>query len=878
MLVKALEERADAIWDRPALECEGVELTFGQAHERANRLARHLVARGVGPDSVVAVMLPRSTDLLVTLLAVLKAGGAYLALDAEYPHERLAFQVADAAPAVLVTSSHIDADRSELGVTRIVLDDPATVGTLAALPAGHLTNAERTAPPDPEDLAYVIYTSGSTGTPKGVQIPVRALHNLMEAMRERLPLGPGDRMLSVTTATFDMSVPELFFPYYTGACAVIATRATAQDPRELGDLIIRRKIGLAQATPTHWHMLATVSPQALSGLRIVIGGEAFSEKLAATLLDLGAEMIQGYAPTETTVWSTLHPVTVPEDAPVVGHPLRNTRLYVLDEDLEPVEPGTEGELFIAGAGVARGYLNRPELTAERFLPDPFHNGTGTADSAGQSGRDSTGTGASGRDNATENGGESGRPALMYRTGDLVRQRPDGAIQYIGRTDHQVKLHGFRVELGEIEATLERSEDVGQAVATVREDRPGDRRLVAYVTPAPGRVPDTAQLRTSVADTLPLYMVPSAVVAVEEFPLTPHAKIDRKALPAPVVEQTAMVETHLTQPELMLSRLFAEVLGVEQVGPRESFFDLGGSSVLAARLLARVRSEMDLDLSIRMLVETPTPAELSRRLTGEEPQDSFDVLLPLMTKGTARPLFCMRHLGGTAWCYGVLAQHFSLDYPIYGLQSHTFQEFDTPVDTIAAMAADYADRISGVQARGPYRLLGWSFGGVLAHAVATEFQKRGEEVEFLGIFNIDPHLTEKEDRDEQGLIELILRINGKDPADYQHPIRYEDVAEFAEAATNYAWRGRKSAAETFVETMLTDLGAWREHRPEKYSGTMHLFAADPSPVAEAASSQAWEPYVAGEIVRHELGCAHEEMLSSPHVLRQVAEIVSGHLTD
>ncbi|MEU5635075.1 amino acid adenylation domain-containing protein [Streptomyces rishiriensis] len=844
MLVKALEERADSVADLTALECEGVELTYREAHEQANRLARHLVAQGVGPDRVVAVMLPRSTDLLVALLAVLKAGGAYLALDPEHPAERVAFQVRDAAPVALLTSTRIQADRTDLGVPRVVLDDPATAATLAELPTGHLTDAERAAPPQPEDLAYVIYTSGSTGTPKGVEIPVRALHNLLEAMRERLAMEPGDRMLSVTTATFDMSVPELFLPYYTGARAVIAPRATGQDPQALGDLIVRGGIGTAQATPTHWHMLATVSPEALRGLRILIGGEALSEKLAAALLDLGAEVVQWYGPTETTVWSTVHPVTGPEDAAVIGKPLRNTRLYVLDEELAPVEAGAEGELFIAGAGVARGYLNRPELTAERFLPDRFGDGSG----------------------------------LMYRTGDVVRLRPDGDLEYVGRADHQVKLHGFRMELGEIEAVLERSEDVDQAAATVREDRPGDRRLVAYVTAAPGRVPDAKELRNFVADTLPLYMVPSAVVALEEFPLTPNGKLDRKALPAPVLAQSAMVETHLTQSELLLSRLFAEVLGVEQVGPRDSFFDLGGSSVLAARLLARVRSEMQSELSIRMLVESPTPAELSRRLTGEEPQDSFDVLLPLMTRGSARPLFCMRHLGGTAWCYGVLAQHFSLDYPLYGLQSHTFQEFDTPVDSVAAMAADYADRISGVQPKGPYRILGWSFGGILAHAVAAEFQKRGEEIEFLGVFNTNPHITDKEDRDEQGLIELILLINGKDLTAYERPLRYADIAEFADMATNYAWRGRKSAAETFVETMLTDLGAWKAHTPEKYSGAMHLFAADPSPVAEAASSEAWAPYVAGEIVRHELGCGHEEMLSSPRVLRQVAQIVTDHLRD
>ncbi|QKW24834.1 amino acid adenylation domain-containing protein [Streptomyces seoulensis] len=842
MLVQALEARADSVPDLTALECEGVELTYREAHERANRLARHLVARGAGPDSVFAVMLPRSTDLLVTLLAVLKAGAAYLALDPEHPAERVAFQIRDAAPVALLTSTRIDADRTDVGVPRIVLDDPATAATVAALPAGHLTDAERAAPPRPEDLAYIIYTSGSTGTPKGVEIPVRALHNLLEAMRERLSMGPGDRMLSVTTATFDMSVPELFLPYYTGARAVIAPRATGQDPQALGDLIRRREIGTAQATPTHWHMLATVSPAVLRGLRILIGGEALSEKLAATLLGLGAEVIQWYGPTETTVWSTVHPVTRPEDAAVIGTPLRDTRLYVLDEERAPVPPGADGELFIAGAGVARGYLNRPELTAERFLPD-------------RSGADG---------------------ALMYRTGDVVRRRADGALEYLGRADHQVKLHGFRVELGEVEAALERSGDVAQAAATVREDRPGDRRLVAYVTAAPGRTPDGGQLRDLVADTLPPYMVPTAVVALAEFPRTPNGKLDRKALPAPVVTRTAMVETHLTQSELLLGRLFAEVLGEEQVGPRDSFFDLGGSSVLAARLLARVRSEMGLELPIRTLVEFPTPAELSRRLTGEEPQDSFDVLLPLMTKGSARPLFCMRHLGGTAWCYGVLAQHFSLDYPIYGLQSHTFQELDTPVDTIAAMAADYADRISAVQPEGPYRILGWSFGGVLAHAVAAEFQKRGAEIEFLGVFNTNPHITEKEDRDEQGLIELILLINGKDLTAYERPLRYDDIAEFADMATNYAWHGRRSAAETFVRTMLTDLGAWKAHTPEKYSGTMHLFAAEPSPVADAAASEAWAPYVAGEIARHELGCGHEEMLSSPRVLRRVAEIVTAQL--
>jgi nonribosomal peptide synthetase DhbF len=320
------------------------------------------------------------------------------------------------------------------------------------------------------------------------------------------------------------------------------------------------------------------------------------------------------------------------------------------------------------------------------------------------------------------------------------------------------------------------------------------------------------------------------------------------------------------------------LGVPQVGPHDSFFDLGGSSVLAARLIKLVKSTMDLDLPIRLLVENPTVAALSRQLTGEEPQDSFDVLLPLIVRGTRRPLFCLRHLAGTAWSYGVLAQHFGPDYPIYGLQSHTFQELDTPLTSIPAIAADYVRLIRGVQPAGPYRILGWSFGGILAHAVAVELQAQGQEIEFLGVFNTNPLISDKEDRGEQELMELILMIHGQNPADYDRPLTYDDIAEYADMATNYAWRGRRSAAETFVDTMLTDLNAWRDHKPGTLRGALHLFVAEPNPVADSASAQAWAPYVAGEIIEHELACTHDELLSNPRILKQIASIVTDGLDD
>ncbi|MFC0431935.1 amino acid adenylation domain-containing protein [Kutzneria buriramensis] len=843
-LVKALEEQADSVPAEVALEFDGEELSYRQVHERANKLARHLVTYGVGPDRLVAVMLPRSADLLVTLLAVLKAGGAYLPLDAEHPAERTAFMLAEAQPVVLVTAAKTAASGAELGIPTIVLDAPETAETLSVYPVGHLDDGERNGTPLRESLAYVIYTSGSTGTPKGVEIPLRAMHNLLLAMQDRLSLGPGDRMLSVTTATFDMSVPELFLPFFTGARAVVAPMGTGQDPQQLANLIEQRAVSTAQATPTHWHMLATVSPDVVRGLRVLVGGEALSDKLAATLLGLGAEVIQWYGPTETTVWSTAHTVTRAEDAAVIGTALRNTRLHVLDANLAPVSVGVEGELFISGDGVARGYLNRPELTEERFLPDAF----GSPD------------------------------AKMYRTGDIVRVRADGTLEYVGRSDNQVKLHGFRVELGEVEATIELSENVARAVAAVREDRPGDRRLVAYVTAAPGREPNAHGILEFVAEKLPLYMVPTAVVVLPELPLTPNGKLDRRALPAPVLENAAMIHNHLTESELLLTCLFAEVLGVPQVGPHDSFFDLGGSSVLAARLIKLVRTAMDVDLPIRLLVEHPTVAALSRQLTGEEPQDSFDVLLPLIVRGDRRPLFCMRHLAGTAWSYGVLAQHFGPDYPIYGLQSHTFQELDTPLTSISAIAADYVRLIRGVQPEGPYRVLGWSFGGILAHAVAVELQEQGQEIEFLGVFNTNPLISVKEDRGEQELMALILMIHGVNPADYDRPLTYDDIAEFADMATNYAWQGRRSAAETFVDTMLTDLTAWKDHKPGTLRGALHLFVAEPNPVADSASAREWSPYVVGEIIEHELACTHDELLSNPRVLKEIVAVVTDNLDD
>ncbi|GAA2336145.1 amino acid adenylation domain-containing protein [Dactylosporangium salmoneum] len=527
-----------------ALMHAGTSLTYAELDERVERLAADLRGRGAAPGRTVAVCLPRTEQLLVTLLAVQRTGAAYLPLDPDFPADRLAFMLADAAPALLVDAGGVH----ERG------------------PGSPL-----------HDAAYVLYTSGSTGRPKGVVITRENLVNFLLAMREEVPLAPSDRLLAVTTVSFDISGLELYLPLLTGAAVVLAPKETVQDPRALADMVRRTGATVVQATPTLWRELveAPGGPAALSGLRVLVGGEALPPDLAAALRKHAASVTNLYGPTETTIWSTAHPLT--DDTVSVGAPIWNTRAYVLDAALRPVPDGFPGELYLGGAGVARGYLGRPGLTASRFVADPFAPGE-----------------------------------RMYRTGDLAARRPDGTFDVLGRVDHQVKLRGFRIELGEVEAVLAADPAVLRAVAIVREDRPGDRRLVAYAVPAPGVAVDAAALRHRAAEALPDYMVPAAVLVLDALPATPNGKLDRGALPAPDYAGGA-TEAARTPEEELLAGVFADVLGVGAVGPRDDFFALGGHSLLAARVVARVRAVFGADLALRDVFDAPTAAALAARV-------------------------------------------------------------------------------------------------------------------------------------------------------------------------------------------------------------------------------------------------------------------------
>ncbi len=562
-----IEEQVDRTPLAVAVICEGEELSYRELDRRANRLARRLRSLGVGPEARVAVCLERSAELVVALLAVLKAGGAYVPLDPEYPRERLAFMLADARPAALLSSEPLR-DRLPAQKAPVVwLDREAT--SLEAGSGGRLPGGDAGA----LQLAYVIYTSGSTGVPKGVQVPHRALVNFLLSLRDLLEIGPRDRLLAITSLSFDIAALELYLPLLAGATVEVVHRGIAMDGERLRERLKASRTTFLQATPSTWRMLVRADWRGAPDLTVLCGGEALPEGLARDLTARARAVWNLYGPTETTVWSSADRLFAPTPRVMIGRPIANTAIHLLDRHIKPVPVGVPGELYIGGDGVTRGYLRRPDLTAERFLPDPF---------------------------ATD------RPGLrLYRTGDLASRRPDGRVEFLGRVDHQVKLRGFRIEPGEIEAALAALAGVREAAVVVREDR-----LVAYIV----GTATLKKLRRSLRERLPDYMVPAAFVTLAALPLTPNGKVDRKALPAP--EWQGSTEGHVeprTPVEEILAGIWAELLGLERVGATDHFFDRGGHSLLATQMVPRLRAAFGIELPLRAIFEAPVLGSLAARI-------------------------------------------------------------------------------------------------------------------------------------------------------------------------------------------------------------------------------------------------------------------------
>jgi amino acid adenylation domain-containing protein len=550
-----------------------VTWTYAELNQRANALASYLQALGVGPEVLVAVCMERTVEMVVGLLAVLKAGGAYVPLDPAYPAERIAFILEETRAPVVLTQQSIGANLPSSDAQVVCLDDPNLPVEIQELEGVSFRSSSK--PPDPSHLAYVIYTSGSTGKPKGVEISHGAVVNFLNSMRAVPGMKAQDTLLSVTTLSFDIFGLEIWLPLTTGAKVVIVSEGIARDGRELAALMRRSEATVMQATPATWRMLLESGWEGQAGLKILCGGEAWPTHLADQLLPKCAELWNMYGPTETTIWSAVEAVEKGKPV-VIGHPIANTQFYVVDKHLQPVPVGVAGELLIGGDGLARGYWKRLELTAEKFIANPF-----SADSESR----------------------------LYRTGDLVRYRTDGTLEFLGRMDFQVKIRGLRVELGEIEEALRQHPAVHEAVVMAREDTPEDKRLVAYVVLAEKLVGTTAELRDFLKVKLPDYMVPAAWVVLPVLPLTPNGKLDRKGLPAPVADAYSHrgYEAPQGETETLLAGLWEEVLKLERVGRHDNFFELGGHSLLATQLISRIRAVLGVDVALRSLFETTTVA-------------------------------------------------------------------------------------------------------------------------------------------------------------------------------------------------------------------------------------------------------------------------------
>jgi amino acid adenylation domain-containing protein len=598
-----VEKTPDAI----AVVFEDQRLTYRELNTRANQLAHHLRKRGVQPETLVAVCMERSLEMVIGILGVVKVGGAYVPIDPDSPTDRLRFMLQDAQASLILTQEKISSYLVEFGDQRICLDDAGVDLSLESK-----ENFENGV--NGKNAAYMIYTSGSTGTPQGVVNVHGGLRNRLQWMQEAYRLTPADRVLQKTPFTFDVSVWEFFWPLISGACLVIARPGGHRDSAYLVQLIKSERITLLHFVPSMLGMfLQEEGVESCSTLRQVIcSGEALSYELQQRFFErMSVAFSNLYGPTEASIDVTAWECRSDSDRTIVpiGRPIANTEIYILDGDLNPLPIGVVGEIYIGGDGVARGYRNRPELTAEKFIPDPFSTDPG---------------------------------ARIYKTGDRARYLPDGTIVFLGRTDHQVKIRGYRIELGEIEATLVQHLTIKESVVLAREDTVGDQRLVAYVVGAGGSNPSAHDLRKFLQQKLPEYMVPSAFIFLESLPITPNGKLDRKALPAADQTRPELKDAYSppqTPVEESLSQIWCDVLKLDKAGVHDNFFDLGGHSLTATQLISRVRDSFKLDLPLRTLFEAPTIYDLAQRV--QELGEKQDVMQETKITRIAREQYRLR---------------------------------------------------------------------------------------------------------------------------------------------------------------------------------------------------------------------------------------------
>ncbi|MBD1922211.1 amino acid adenylation domain-containing protein [Funiculus sociatus GB2-A5] len=881
-----VEQSPDAI----ALIFQNQQLTYRELNIRANQLAHHLQQLGVVPDVLVGICVERSVDMIVGLLGILKAGGAYLPLDPSYPQERLNFMLEDAQISILLTQSILAPlwkdcwGERQHGLSVVCLD---TDWDEIAYHPQHNPTSNVTL----DNLAYVIYTSGSTGKPKGVLVQHRGVSNLAEAQIEVFKLQPSDRILQFASLSFDASIFEIIMALRIGATLYIAKKESLLPGQALIKLCKDNNITCITLPPA---VLAVLPKEELPALHTIIcAGESCSKDIVNKWAS-DHRFFNAYGPTEATVWATIAEINDNSEKPPIGRPIANTQIYILDRYLQPVPIGISGELYISGDGLARGYLNRPELTAERFIPNPFIKAVKIENEA----------------QIQVNSSfyplkEESRTERLYKTGDLATFKPDGNIEFLGRIDEQVKIRGFRIELGESEAVLRQYPAVKEAVVIVREDRPDDKRLVAYIVPQQNQALTTIEIRDFLKKKLPDYMVPSFFVLIDSLPLTVNGKVARLALPTPfnLKSEISNLTLHVaprTSTESTLAKIWAEVLNIERVGIGDNFFDLGGNSLLAIRLMDEVYKQFKRELPLSTLFLNPTVESLASTLFVENNSRSWSPLVAIQPKGSNPPFFCVHPIFGVVFPYYELAYHLGKNQPFYGLQPRGIDGEQPPITRIEDMAAYYIEALRVVQPKGPYFLGGWSFGGLVAFEMAQQLQKSGHEVGLVAMLDTLAPGSDNQPSFKDGfrfLFTIATRYIWSFIIDYFYlltdsknnsqsfishfPILNKLVLLLEK---NLFWRsilGEEAIAnlmsqesrsqilrELTIQPMLRVFHANSEatlnYSPQVYPNRITLFKTSVQLKTEQDTSMGWSNLAVGGVEIHNIPGNHLTMLKKPHV--------------
>lgn len=869
---KLFEAQVRRTPDAVALISNTDRLTYLELNQRANKLAHHLLTLGVEREALIGICIERSVEMIVGILAILKAGGAYVPLDPHYPQERIRYMLADSKVKVLLTQEKLVNRLSDYRGKIVQLDNDAL--SIAQQPNENLATRGK-----PNDLAYVIYTSGSTGEPKGVMITHGNLAHYVRSLPASLGIAASDRYLHTASISFSSSVRQMMLPLSIGAAVVIATSEQIRDPLSLFELIQKKEVTVVDFVPSFWRScLLALNSTAKENkarlldnkLRLMLSASAplptsIPRELAA-MTRRDVELKNMYGQTETSGIISVYPISAEQldktGIVSIGRAIENTKIYIVNDEMQLVPNGEQGELCVGGGGVGRGYLNRPELTDRQFVKSPFGRG------------------------------------LLYKTGDLARYLSSGELEYLGRVDNQVKIRGFRVELGEIEAVICNFGSVSEAAVAALPDASGDKRLVAYLVGANGSQIDVGEVRNFFKTQLPDYMLPATFIQLERMPLTPNGKIDRQALPEPqrthISAENSGPESSWTETEKALAAIWSDILEVGEIRLNDNFFDLGGHSLLAISMFAAVEETFQKRIPIATLFEAGTIRRLAEIIDIDEWEEPESSLVPIQPIGNTLPFYCIHAVGGSVLFYSDLAKYLGDDQPFYGLQARRLGGRQVGHATVEEMAEFYIDEIKRHQPKGPYCLGGSSFGGLVAYEMARQFRERGDEVGLLALF--DSSTPEYQTHLLPGTSVLRMRIynfrhrmqthwdnlillSWSERATYVLNKAKKGILGYRRGYRNRLKRlvrkfyatsaGKRSIPKNYIQIVDQLEQARKMFLPKPYRGKATLFRATIQPYGRAFDpTLGWNSYV-DEIEIHDIPGHHTSIVSEPYV-RKLAE--------